>query len=195
MSWKWAVFIALISYGAYQSYSNRPVTHGVGIIASQQPQQNSTGFADFNHNGYKIVPLQTFEIEARVLATKKYSSGRESDLAPVDLALGWGAMSDEVVLKDISISQSGRFYYWRVDRFPIPRKDIETQSANMHMVPANSQIESTLKSIRPGQVVKLSGYLIEITANDGWRWKSSLTREDTGNGACEIVYVKALEVS
>ena len=37
---------------------------------------------------------------------------RESDLAPVDLALGWGRMSDEAILKDIQISQSGRFYFW-----------------------------------------------------------------------------------
>lgn len=34
----------------------------------------------------------------------------------------------------------------------------------MHMIPATSTIEKTLKSIRAGQVVKLSGYLVEIKA-------------------------------
>ena len=128
------------------------------------------------------------------MATKDYTFGREADLAPVDLALGWGAMSDEAVLSKISISQSNRFYYWRVDEFPIPRKEIEWQSANMHMIPADSQVEKILKSVRPGQVVKITGYLIEAKADDGWRWKSSLTREDTGAGACEVIFVKSLSV-
>lgn len=195
MNWKLIFFVALLSFGAYQHFSNRPVTHGPGVIAGQQPEQNSSNQQGFTHNGYHITPLEDFAIEARVLAAKDYTFGREADLSPVDLALGWGAMSDETVLSKIDISQSNRFYYWQVQEFPIPRQDIETQSANMHMIPADAQIEKTLKSVRPGQVVKLSGYLIEAKADDGWRWKSSLTRNDTGAGACEVIFVKSLSVS
>ena len=199
MNWKLLLFVALISYGAYQSYSKRAVTYGNGVIANLQPDQDPiqqrADQAEFNFNGYTITPLQSFQIEARVLSTKKYSLGREADLSPVDFALGWGSMSDEAILSKVDISQSNRFYYWHVDEFPIPRRDIETQSANMHMIPATSQIEKMLKAVRPGQVVKFSGYLIEAKANDGWHWKSSLTREDTGNGACELVFVKALTVN
>ncbi len=169
--------------------------HGNGVIANQQPTQHSTSQNSFTLNGYNITPLEAFEIEARVLATEQYSLGREADLSPVDLALGWGKMSDETILKDIKISQSNRFYYWRVDEFPIPRREIETQSANMHMIPADAQIEKVLKSIRPGQIVKLSGDLVQVNASDGWRWKSSLSREDTGAGACEIIYVKTISVT
>lgn len=174
-------------------------------MAGQQPSQhsiqqqagNQQGFThhDFIHQGYYITPLEEFAVEARVLATKDYRFGREADLSTVDLVLGWGKMSDEAILKDIKISQSNRFYSWRVDQFPIPRKEIETQSANMHMIPANIQIEKALKSVRPGQLVKLTGYLIEAKTKDGWRWRSSLTREDTGAGACELVFVKSLSVS
>jgi hypothetical protein len=195
VNWKLITFIALIGYGGYQYLSNRPITHGDGVIASQQPTQDASNQQTFTHNGYHITPLEDFAIEARVLAAKDYTFGREADLSPVDLALGWGSMSDEAILKDIKISQSNRFYYWQVQEFPIPRQEIETQSANMHMIPADAQIEKTLKSIRPGQVVKLSGYLIEAKANDGWRWKSSLTRSDTGAGACEVIFVKSLSVS
>jgi hypothetical protein len=195
VNWKLFIFLALISYGAYQHFSHQPIMHGNGIIASQQPVQNSTNQSNFTHNGYKITPLESFEIEARVLSSEHYSFGREADLSPVDLALGWGKMSDEAVLSKINISQSNRFYYWHVDEFPISRREIETQSANMHMIPADSKIEEILKAVRPGQVVKLSGYLGQVNASDGWHWKSSLTREDTGNGACEVIYVKALVVS
>ena len=197
LNWKFLLFVGLVSYGAYQSYSTRAVTHGNGAIARLQPTQDpiQASQAEFNFKGYTITPLQSFQIEARVLSTKNYNLDREADLSPVDFALGWGSMSDEAILSKVDISQSNRFYYWHVNEFPIPRRDIETQSANMHMIPADEQIEKSLKAVRPGQVVKFSGYLIEAKANDGWHWKSSLTREDTGNGACELVFVKALTVN
>jgi len=128
-------------------------------------------------------------VEARVLGAKHYSIDREADLAPVDLALGWGPMSQQGVLDALSISQSGRFYYWRTENFPIPRRDIETNSANMHFIPANQDIEKQLKEIDAGDQVKFKGYLVKIDADDGWRWMSSITREDTGGGACELVLV------
>ena len=194
MNWKLIIFLALISYGAYQHFSNRPITHAAGVLASQQPLQNKASQSQFELNGYTLEPLQNFEIKARVLSAEHYTFDREADLAPVDLALGWGAMSDEAVLKQIRISQSGRFYFWHVDNFPVPREVIETSSANMHMIPADSQIEKTLKSIKAGQLVTISGYLVEAKAADGWRWKSSLSRSDTGRGACELVYVKAVTI-
>jgi len=195
VNWKLIFFVTLISYGAYQHFSHRPVTHGEGVIASHLPIQNSISQTSFKLNGYSITPLKSFEMEARVLSAKSYSIGREADLSPIDLALGWGPMSDEAVLGKVDISQSNRFYYWHVDEFPISRREIEMNSANMHMIPADARIEKMLKSVRPGEVVKLSGYLVQVNASDGWHWKSSLTREDTGNGACEVVYVKELVVS
>jgi len=194
MPWKRILLLVLITYGAYHHFSNRPIMHGNGVIAGAQPLQVPINQTNFTLNGFTITPLQSFEIEARVLSTAHYFVGREADLAPVDLALGWGPMSDEAVLSKIDITRSNRFYFWHVDAFPIPREQIEANSANMHMIAADSLIEKTLKSIRSGQVVKLSGYLVEVKAADGWHWRSSLSRTDTGNGACELVYVKVLNV-
>ena len=85
-----------------------------------------------------------------------------------------------------------RFYHWHTDDFPIPRREIEVNSANMHMVPASADVERVLNSVKPGQHITFSGYLIEARGPDGWRWKSSLTREDTGAGACELVWVEKI---
>ena len=189
------LFVGLVGYGAYHAWDTRAVTHGAGEIAPNIPQQRNLASADAqNINGYQLTPLAKFSIEARVLASKSYSFGREATLSPVDLALGWGPMSDEAVLNKIDISQSNRFYFWHVDAFPIPREEIETHSANMHMIPADGNIEQTLKSVRVGQVINIEGYLIEAKSADGWRWKSSLTRNDTGGGACEVMLVKSIYV-
>ena len=49
-----------------------------------------------------------------------------------------------------------------------------------------------MKKIKKDDLVYLKGALIEIQAPDGWRWKSSLSREDTGNGACELMRVDSI---
>ena len=144
---------------------------------------------------FRLRPLAGFEIKARVILTKRYWFGRGSDLAPVDLALGWGPMSDQEVLKHFTFSQSDRFYYWRTKTFPIPRETVESHSANMHMIPANGDIESDLKGLRPGNIVEVRGYLVEARGPDGGRWTSSLSRTDTGRGACEIIFVQSLRVN
>ena len=64
----------------------------------------------------------------------------------------------------------------------------------MHMVPANDAIESRLKKLRPGQLVTAGGWLVDIRGPGGFSWNTSLRRDDTGNGACEIVYVEELKV-
>jgi hypothetical protein len=103
-------------------------------------------------------------------------------------------MSDSAVSHDIDVGQSGRFYHWQVKSFPIPRQELESHSANMHMVPANAQVAHALKRVRAGDVVTLDGLLVEADKPGGWRWRSSMTRTDTGAGACELVYVKDLRI-
>jgi hypothetical protein len=185
MSFRRLFVIALLVGGAYQYW------HTHKIHAPSTPIVASIN-REWDAYGYHIVPLEKFDFQARVLSSEHYSMDREAQLAPVDLALGWGPMSRPEVISKIQISQSSRYYYWHVDEFPIPRRDIETHSANMHMVPASAGVERALKSIRPGQDVTFSGFLIEARAPDGWRWRSSLTREDTGAGACELVWVERI---
>lgn len=194
MNWKTLAFAALIGFGLWQHLQTRSVHPGPGVVAAVVPQQGDTASDAFAFKGYTLQPLQDFAIEARVLASEVYRSDREADLSPVDLALGWGPMSDSAVLDKVQISQSGRFYYWRVDEFPIPRRQIEQSSANMHMIPADGSIEKRLKAVRPGETVRIQGWLVEARGSDGWRWRSSLTRDDIGAGACEVIFVRDLQV-
>ena len=190
------LLIALVSYGAWHLLSTRQLDPGPGMVAPESPRQVAVGAeAPFSHNGYRITPLAGLSLEARVLATERYYLDRESDLAPIDLALGWGPMSDSGVLSALDISQRNRFFFWRTERLPLPRSEIERHAANMHMVPANEWVASKLKRLRPGQVVALEGLLIRAEAEDGWRWVSSLSREDTGKGACELVWVEDVVVA
>lgn len=182
---------ALLLWGAYSWWTGRAVSYGVGVVAPQVPQQSDAdGARPFELHGYRITPLARFDIQARVLSRESYHMGRESDLSTTDFMLGWGRMSDETVLQNIEISQSNRFGFWRVQEFPIPQREIETSAANMHLIAASRSIAGRLDDIRRGQVVRMRGYLVRADAGDGWHWESSLTRDDTGAGACELFLVE-----
>ena len=160
------------------------------LSVRQQPRQSKVhDKTPFFFDEYIISPLADFEISAHVLSRKNYWMGRESDLSPVDFALGWGRMSEPDVLETISISQSNRWYYWRTPQYPIPRHEIESNSANMHMIPANDDIKEKLADVDEGDNIMIKGQLVRVDAKDGWQWVSSLSRHDTGDTACELVYV------
>ena len=142
-----------------------------------------------------ISALQPFALEARVLGREDYYFDRGAALSPTDLALGWGPMADPQVLAQIDISQSNRWYYWRAAQLPIPRREIETHSANMHMIPANAGLAARLKAVRVGQLVHLKGQLVRADGRDGWHWVSSLSRTDTGDGSCEVIWVESAQVA
>lgn len=191
-----AIFLLAIAAGAWNHFSSGAVSRSDGIIAPDDPVQvNAPHARAFSVNGYEVTPVAEFSLEARTLSVEKYRFGREADLAPIDLALGWGPMSDTRVLDQLQISQGNRFYHYRwSDQPPIPVREIVEHSANMHMIPANEDVNKRLDAVRVGQVVRLSGYLVRVRAPDGWQWNSSLTRSDSGNGACELVWVEKVTV-
>lgn len=163
-----------------------------GIMVPDPPRQEMLSSVNrFNLLDYQITPLATFSLQAKVLSKKRYYWGRAADLIPVDLALGWGPMSDEALLKTLTISQSNRWYYIRSQpNTALSMDQLLLHSANMHMIPADRSVAARLKKVKPGEIIQLRGQLVAITAADGWQQQSSLRRDDSGAGACELVFVQ-----
>jgi hypothetical protein len=163
------------------------------LVKADPAQTNITPMTLPAIGSYRIEAVALYDITARILHTKRYWTGR-NDLVPVDIAAGWGRMSDQAVLDGLTISQSNRFYFYRwSNQPPIPPQEIVTHSANMHLIAAASRITSAVSGLRAGQVVSMHGYLVNVSAPDGFHWRTSLTRSDTGNGACELFYVEDIK--
>lgn len=193
------VLAALVALAVWQR-AHRPIPHAPGEVAPDIPAQTALGSAPrpWRKGDYTIKPLARFSVTARVLSRADYRFDAGAKLVPVDLALGWGRMSDSEVLKDIDISQSGRFYFWHVDTYeklPIPEREIIESSANMHLIPADRSTQHEIERVRAGDVVSFDGYLVRADAADGSAWISSLTRSDSGAGACELVWVENFSIA
>ena len=199
MNWLVILLLAASAVGGWNWWTHeRPVHHSPGILAPQEPlQANLEAPRMFDHKGYRFAARARYDITARLLRKEIYRIDGGSGLAPVDLGVGWGAMSDTAVIDQLRFSQMGRFFYWdlRDGTYPLPPGELITHSAQMHMVPADAGLEARLKKLRPGQIVHVVGWLVDIRGPDGFAWNTSLRRDDTGAGACEIVYVEALDVT
>lgn len=147
-------------------------------------------------DGYTIVPTDTYEVDALILSRARYRWDREADLSPVDFLLGWGVATTEPTLSAVHWSQSGRWGFWQWGgELPIAQRTLENNVANTHIIPdySDPSLRDELLSLGRGDAVHLSGYLVRITGEDGYRWQSSRSRSDTGDGSCEVFYVTYFE--
>ena len=188
--------LALLAALAWFWHASRPLRHPPGVLVGEAPRQIPLDNAPpaLHKGNAALLPLAKFAMSARVLSRADYRWDALAALAPVDLALGWGRMSDSAILEKVDISQSGRFYRWQVREFPIPEREIIESSANMHLVPADATLARAIGQARVGDLVSFDGYLVEIDWPDGSKAVSSLTRSDSGPGACEIVWVENFRI-
>ena len=194
-NWLWFVLIVLLIL-LLRQWEGRDIVHEPGVLVPETPRQLKLAAPEpIRIDDFVLTPRAEFRIRARVLSHEDYWLGDEADLSPVDLALGWGPMSDQAVLDRIDISQGGRWYYTRYEHpAPIPDQQIIRNSGNMHMIPANSLVEDRLDELRGGDLIRARGYLVDVDRDDGFYWRTSTTRNDSGGGSCEIFYVEQLQV-
>jgi hypothetical protein len=161
----------------------------------QKPLESASQNAQpFLLNEYILQPKAEIHFSARLLGKERYRLGRESDLSPYDFALGWGAMANPQVTDQIKITQSGRWFHWRADKLPITRKELEISASNVHIIPANEAVRDQMSRVGEGDIIQMSGQLVDVRSADGFFWNTSMTRQDVGAGACEILYATHIDV-
>lgn len=138
-----------------------------------------------------------FSAQVQVLSTNMYADGWRGDIAPFDLAVGWGPISTYDSLHQLRFTQADRFYYWEIPETQLKSwtaPQIILHSTNIHIVPASPTIRARMMTLRAGDKIRLTGYLSDVLHPDGLIWLTSLRRDDTGQGACEILYLTDIEI-
>jgi hypothetical protein len=178
---------ALVLFALWKLYSSRDIDHAPGVLAAEDPWQREIDSAPLIERGeFRLRPRAEFSATVRILRREDYVLGELARLVPTDYAVGWGPMSDSRVLEDVQISQSNRFYYWHTEHWPVDRATIESHSANWHVIPDNAAVRAALGNVKRGSIVEFEGELVDIEGPEG-RMATSLSRSDTGAGACEVL--------
>ena len=112
-----------------------------------------------------------------------------------DLCVIWGDNVSSGVYREMEF-HNGTWTCW----FSWPNSEVAsrfdaTQLSNNHLLVDDDDIRQALMQSEPGDHIRLKGMLVEYSnPANGFRRGTSTTRTDTGNGACETIYVEDFEV-
>jgi hypothetical protein len=142
---------------------------------------------------FTLTPIAEYKVSGMVVGRRTYSEGWEAKLSPIDLAIAWGNLVEPEVDGSVHYSQSHRWYFFRFkEGSPLNNAYIIAHSSNHHMIPANENIRRALETITKKDKIFLEGLLVNVKGTyEGQTvfWNTSLSRMDTGQGACELFYV------
>jgi len=68
------------------------------------------------------------------------------------------------------------------------------QLSNNHLISDDKYIRGKVKDIRVGDQIRVRGYLASYSNENGGKRGTSTTRTDTGDGACETLFVEKFEI-
>ena len=164
----------------------------------RDPIQEPTARAPFQlpsrHGAVTILPRARYDLAAVVVSRERYWLDASAFLSPLDLAVAWGPAAGRDVRRRVDFYQGDRFVIWSTHDRTIDLAAFARHVANVHTLPADDTVRAALLDADPGDVVRLTGLLVDARAEDGFRWKTSLTRNDDGPGSCEVMWVESVQV-
>lgn len=187
-----AILLLIVSVAAWWWWSSRPIRYAPGVLVAESPVQEEQSARWLGEvDEFRIIGVARYTLRGRVLGRKRYHSGIQSRLVPVDVATGWGRMSDQAILDQFELTMGNRFFFyeWR-GQPPLPQDEIMRSASNNHVIAASDAVAKSIARLRLGELIEMSGWLVDAERADGFRWRSSRRRDDTGNGACELFYVE-----
>jgi hypothetical protein len=143
--------------------------------------------------------LARYRVKGLVVAVQQIQD-RGSWMSAADVGLAWGRMAEPEVNRHMRYGQRGRFlYYFPKPGLPVASDYLQTHTSNNHILTVSDSMLNVVKNLEPGDQVTFDGYLVKLSGKGrrGGRftWKSSLRRTDTGDGACEIMYIERIWVN
>jgi len=173
----------------------------------KEPVQEKTNRAAFDVNAgsidYKVKPL--FDYELYGLVVSKHDSDSWLDYAHrdsndklnvADLCVVWGHNLSNGVYQKLKYS-SGQWTCF------VSSKNMEEWQmfsmenfSNNHLLTNDPMIAKNIRSVRVGDQIYLKGVLSEYEHHHGGYFKrgTSITRTDTGDGACETIFVDSFRI-
>ena len=141
-----------------------------------------------------LVPRARYALTAYALITDNTMFDPWADVAGLDITFGWGPVASPAILRHLSLHLRRRYVSVRWDaEMPLSSAVVMQHLSNHHLIAGDPDVAKTLGKIRPGDLVEMEGALVDLTVR-GRRMRTSLTRDDTGNGACEVLFVERVAV-
>jgi len=177
--------------------------------ALEEPKQLRTRKPAFDArvNGvdYRIQPRYSYDLQGVIVSLHHsdawwdYAHKEWGDHVNVmDLCVVWGENVRSGAYRRLSYHNTQWECHWSTGSSEAWQAFNGSEVSNNHIVTDDPALARTLKKLRIGDQVRLRGYLVDYTtmkngAPAGKR-VSSEVRDDSGPGACEVLYVDSLDL-
>ena len=204
---KYLFFILMTAFGItfFTKDNYRNVDEIVPPVLKKPVQKkpaNMDGINFINNDyEYELVPLYDYEIAGLVVHRMDYSwfsIYKGDSVFPLDLCMIWGSNAENKIYqsRSLSFSQDMRFCFYR---WWGNVKFNQQEVSNNHLLINSEEIEKKIRNISTGDQVKIKGQLVNVRAKnlgtpgtydpEFFEWNTSVSRTDTGGGACEVILV------
>jgi len=155
-------------------------------------------FFSYKGSEYKVEPLKNYELYGLVVSQNDLSSlldvvQGEGFVDSRDVAVIWGENLRSNDFRKVKYNNTSTRVHWQHRRGVT--FDPECISNN-HLITDNKRIRDLISKVHIGDQIYIKGWLVNyqnVNVSGYWR-KSSLSRSDLGDGACEVVFVKELKI-
>ncbi|MEL6446337.1 MAG: hypothetical protein AAFQ62_00160 [Pseudomonadota bacterium] len=204
----WSRPVLIVSAAAFAvAFSNRndlpgSIAFDAGI--DRAPLQRATERYPFQANwdgiDYQIEPEYDYELTGLVVSFRQHDGESrmhrltEDHLNVADLCVVWGDTARSPSLSNITF-WNGIFTcnFSTRDRAAWNAFD-QTEVSNNHIIADDARIRDRVDDVRIGDQIRVRGTLAAYISPNGSKRGTSTTRTDTGDGACETIYVDEFEI-
>ncbi len=166
----------------------------------QRPSDKEDFSVEFNDVNYRVKPQYRYSMTGLVVSYRHHDGNsrmhrRSNDhLNMLDVCVVWGDNADPTFLQ--------RFDFWNgIFSCRVKTNDWDAWNAfdisalaNNHLISDDPLIRDQVRKIRVGDQIRVDGWLSSYGTRTGDERGTSITREDTGDGACETIYVDRFRI-
>ncbi len=185
------IVIAFVCKGKFASYRE------VLPELLQPPEQSQTRRQPFTfaYKGekYKVQPVADYELWGMVVSHNDINSlwdmyHDDSSVDTRDLCVIWGTNLKSDDFHRVEYESGAWTCYFR---YPGGIRFSHAELSNNHLITDKQSIRDKIGTVRIGDQIHLAGLLVNYQSkNMGNFWRrSSTTRKDSGNQACEVMFV------
>jgi len=169
-----------------------------------EPAQTSTRKKPFdiffNDVAYRVEPEYAYDITGMVVSYRHHDDNSRmhrlanDHLNMLDVCVIWGDNPGNPRLHKIN--------FWNgIFTCNVKTRDQDAwdafdmnQLSNNHLISDDDFVRRQVKKIQVGDQIRVRGYLSSYSSGDAGKRGTSTTRTDTGNGACETIYVADFKI-
>jgi len=181
---------------------NLPLAEALAQEPQQSPVKQARQTVKFHDLRFMVQPRFRYELAGLVVSKRVHQADykgslhglSEDYLNVADLCVVWGETANPEILQHFDFS-NGQFtcnYQTRDEQ--AWQAFNPNQLSNNHVLAVNESVRQTLSEAEIGDQIRIRGYLADYTNPKGYLRTTSTTRTDTGNGACETIWVEEASI-